>query len=101
MTKVRIKHVDAFTLTPQTGNPAGVVLDGKNLSEHQMADVARELGLSETAFVLPSAKPGADVRMRWFTPSGEALWCGHAAVAGIHCLAEEGVQGTSKNGKHL
>ncbi len=101
MTKVRIKHVDAFTLTPQTGNPAGVVLEGKNLSERQMAGVARELGLSETAFFLPSSKPGADIKMRWFTPNGEAHWCGHAAIAGAHCLAEEGLQGTARKGKHL
>ncbi len=100
MNKIKIKHVDAFTETPFSGNPAGVVLEAKNLSETQMADIARELNLSETAFILPPSKFDADVRIRWFTPTIEVPLCGHATVASFHALAEEGRMGMEKDGEY-
>jgi trans-2,3-dihydro-3-hydroxyanthranilate isomerase len=100
MNIIRIKHVDAFTETPFSGNPAGVVLDAKNLSESQMAAIAREMNLSETAFILPPSKLDADIRIRWFTPTVEVPLCGHATVASFHALAEEGKMGIEKNGEY-
>jgi trans-2,3-dihydro-3-hydroxyanthranilate isomerase len=96
--KIRIKQVDAFTTVPQTGNPAGVVLDGKELSEIQMRSIAREMNVSETAFLVPPTKPGVAARIRWFTPTDEVTLCGHATVAAFHVLAEEGRMGMSKPG---
>ncbi|MBI1804413.1 MAG: PhzF family phenazine biosynthesis protein [Ignavibacteria bacterium] len=100
MMKVRIKQVDAFTTTPHAGNPAGVVNDGKNLTEQQMQSIAREMNLSETAFVLPASKPDADLRIRWFTPTMEVPICGHATIASFHSLAEDGKLGMAKQGKY-
>lgn len=83
-----VYHVDAFTARPFGGNPAGVVLDAKGLTEAQMRLVARELKHSETAFLLPSAK--ADWKTRFFTPAREVDLCGHATVAAAWVLASEG-----------
>src|SRR5438067_13631590 len=82
--------VDAFTTEPFTGNPAGVVPHADGLSDRDMQRIAREMNLSETAFVLPSAAPGAAMRLRYFTPATEVPLCGHATVATFHLLAELG-----------
>jgi PhzF family phenazine biosynthesis protein len=100
MAKIAIKHVDAFTTAPHTGNPAGVVLEGKDLSDRDMQGIARELNLSETAFLLPPTKTDADARIRWFTPTTEVPLCGHATIAGFHVLAEESRMNMVKEGKY-
>ena len=91
--KVSVKKVDAFTETPLTGNPAGVLLDAAGLTPEQMQLIAREMAVSETAFVLPPSVSTADVRIRWFTPTVEDALCGHATIAAFHTLAEEGMYG--------
>ncbi|HCP47211.1 MAG TPA: PhzF family phenazine biosynthesis protein, partial [Deltaproteobacteria bacterium] len=85
--------VDAFTVHAFTregvgGNPAGVVLDAEGLDDSAMQAIATELGMSETAFVLPSQS--CDLRLRFFAPSAEVRLCGHATVAGWHLLLEKG-----------
>ncbi|HYQ86496.1 MAG TPA: PhzF family phenazine biosynthesis protein [Bacteroidota bacterium] len=100
MARIRIKHVDAFTTTPHTGNPAGVVPDGGSLSDREMQGIAREMNLSETAFILPPTSPEADLRIRWFTPTTEVPLCGHATIAGFHSLAEEGGMNMTKGGRY-
>ncbi len=67
--KPQVYHVDAFTSQPFRGNSAGVVFPADNLSEAQMQLIARELGHSETAFLLHS--DDSDVRIRYFTPTVE------------------------------
>lgn len=89
--KISIKQVDAFTETPLTGNPAGVVMNAAALTDEQMRMIAREMSLSETAFVLPASTSGADMRIRWFTPTVEVPICGHATIASFHALAEDGL----------
>ncbi|MER7521229.1 PhzF family phenazine biosynthesis isomerase [Streptomyces sp. NPDC126499] len=74
-------QVDAFTRTPFSGNPAGVVLTADALTDAQMLAVARELNNSETAFVLRADGTDHDVRVRFFTPTTEVPTCGHATVA--------------------
>ncbi|HTR80671.1 MAG TPA: PhzF family phenazine biosynthesis isomerase, partial [Bacteroidota bacterium] len=81
MNAVAVKHVDAFTTTAFTGNPAAVVLEAEHLSEEQMQRIAREMNLPETAFVLPASSKQADLRIRWFTPTNEVDLCGHATIA--------------------
>lgn len=100
MDRIRIKIVDAFTRKPQSGNPAGVVLDAVNLSNQQMQSIACELNLSETAFILPPTKQDADCRIRWFTPVTEVQLCGHATIASFHALAEENKMGIDKPGEY-
>src|SRR5512135_2086038 len=79
--------VDAFTDAPFSGNPAAVcVLPGAR-DEKWMQQIAREMNLSETAFLHPEA--GA-YRLRWFTPATEVALCGHATLASSHVLWETG-----------
>lgn len=82
-----IVQVDAFTDTPFLGNPAAVcVLPGPR-EEDWMQQVAREMNLSETAF-LYQRDDGFD--LRWFTPATEVPLCGHATLASAHVLWEAG-----------
>lgn len=91
--RLPILLVDAFTDEPLTGNSAGVVVDADGLSDLQMQQIARELAVSETAFVLSPPNPAADLWIRWFTPSNEVPLCGHATVASFHALAEGDLHG--------
>jgi trans-2,3-dihydro-3-hydroxyanthranilate isomerase len=100
MKTYRIKTVDAFTRTQFAGNPAGVVLDARGLTDSQMQLIAREINYSETAFILPATEKNANLRIRWFTPKNEVPLCGHATIASFHALAEEGLEGMSTNGQH-
>jgi PhzF family phenazine biosynthesis protein len=81
-------QVDAFTDRPFRGNPAAVcLLDGAREGEW-MQDVAREMNLAETAFLVARAAGGFD--LRWFTPTVEVDLCGHATLASAHVLWETG-----------
>ncbi len=82
--------VDAFASEPFQGNPAGVVLEAEGLDPETMRLLAREVGASETAFVLPATEEAADLTLRWFTSTGEVPFCGHATLATAHILAETG-----------
>jgi len=81
--------VDAFTTDPLSGNAAGVIPDAEGLSDHQQQAIARELSVSETAFLSSSAE--ADRQLRYFTPTQEISLCGHATIAAHALLHEEGV----------
>jgi PhzF family phenazine biosynthesis protein len=81
--------VDAFSSEPLKGNAAGVLLDGSELSSAQMQRIAGELKHSETAFPLPAREPQSALHLRWFTPSSEVAFCGHATLASFHVLVEE------------
>ena len=96
--RLRVKQLDAFTERPFEGNPAGVVLDGSWLSDELMQAVAREMNVSETAFVLPPTTPAADIRLRWFTPAQEVALCGHATIATFVAMAEEQMHGMTGAG---
>ena len=82
-----IYQVDAFTKQPFSGNPAGVCLLSKPADPGWMQNVALEMNLSETAFLVPQAD-GYD--LRWFTPAAEVDLCGHATLASAHILFETG-----------
>ncbi len=93
-------QVDAFTAEPYAGNPAAICLLEKPADEKWMQSVAREMNLSETAYLVPeqenvrgprAAEPlGASFGLRWFTPAAEVDLCGHATLASAHVLWEEG-----------
>lgn len=80
-------QVDAFTNTPFAGNPAAVCLLPAPREADWMQHVAREMNLSETAFLAPR-QDGFD--LRWFTPAIEVPLCGHATLASAHVLWEDG-----------
>jgi len=90
MKHVRIYQMDAFTHIPFGGNPAGVVPNADGLTPEQMQKIAREMNCSETAFVLSTDTPGADVRVRFFTPTEEIDLCGHATISAFVVLGMEG-----------
>jgi PhzF family phenazine biosynthesis protein len=96
----RLVQVDAFTSKPFAGNPAAVcVLSGPG-EERFMQDVAREMNLSETAFVHAE---GDAWRLRWFTPAVEVDLCGHATLQSLrwparflkNCVARCGLRVTA------
>jgi PhzF family phenazine biosynthesis protein len=83
-----IRVVDAFTAEPFSGNPAAVCVLERAAPDSWMHDVAREMNLAETAFLLPE---GDGYRLRWFTPAVEVELCGHATLASAHVLWQDGL----------
>jgi len=84
---IPISVVDAFTAEPFAGNPAAVCLLPEPADPGWMEDVAREMNLSETAFLVR----GRDAfDLRWFTPAREVDLCGHATLASAHLLWLDG-----------
>lgn len=82
-----IIQVDAFTSQPFAGNPAAVCVLPSPQGSQWMQQVAQEMNLSETAFLVKQAD-GFD--LRWFTPTTEVDLCGHATLASAHVLWSEG-----------
>jgi PhzF family phenazine biosynthesis protein len=82
-----IIQVDAFTNKPFGGNPAAVCVLSSQQSDIWMQNIAQEMNLSETAFLLAE---GDGFNLRWFTPSVEVPLCGHATLASAHVLWSEG-----------
>jgi PhzF family phenazine biosynthesis protein len=87
----------AFAAAEGGGNPAGVVLDARGMSDQEMLAVAADLGYSETAFLLPdgdwTGSPSDEgrqrqVAVRYFSPRAEVPFCGHATIATAVALAE-------------
>jgi PhzF family phenazine biosynthesis protein len=76
-------HVDAFTDRPFAGNPAAVCLLPSWKEDRWLQAVAREMNLSETAFLVKQAD---HFHLRWFTPKTEVDLCGHATLASAHVL---------------
>ncbi len=87
--KVIAKIVNAFTDSLNGGNPAGVVLNSPDLTDKQMADITKQLNVSETAFVYPSNR--ADFKIRFFSPKIEVNLCGHATIATFFTMALDGL----------
>jgi PhzF family phenazine biosynthesis protein len=85
-------QVDVFTTGPGLGNPLAVVLDATGLTTDQMRRFARWTNLSETTFVLPPDAPGADYRVRIFTPDDELPFAGHPTLGTCHAWLEAGGQ---------
>ena len=88
----RFSQLDVFTDVPMRGNPLAVVHDASGLSDAEMAAFARWTNLSETTFLLPPDDPGADYKVRIFTPGGELPFAGHPTLGSCHAwLAAGGV----------
>jgi PhzF family phenazine biosynthesis protein len=87
--KKTIYQVDSFTDVPFKGNPAGVMILDAEADTGWMQNVAMEMNLSETAFVIPD---GDDFRIRFFTPLREVPLCGHATLASAHIMYMTGIR---------
>lgn len=91
----RFSQVDVFGAGPgPSGNPLAVVHDATGLDDAAMQAFAEWMNLSETAFLLPPTVPGADYRVRIFTPTGELPFAGHPTLGSAHAwLSAGGVPG--------
>ncbi|HEY6167931.1 MAG TPA: PhzF family phenazine biosynthesis protein [Verrucomicrobiae bacterium] len=85
--RVKFHQVDAFAAAPFGGNPAAVIVLDAPADARWMQHVAREMNLSETAFL---HREGDGFHLRWFTPAVEVALCGHATLASAHVLWETG-----------
>lgn len=83
--KIPVFQVDAFTDKPFRGNPAAVVILSRPKDTRWMQNIAKEMNLSETAFLWPLEE---GYSLRWFTPAVEVELCGHATLASAHVLWE-------------
>jgi len=83
-----IYQVDAFTSEPFKGNPAGVCILENDMPEEWMQNVAMEMNLSETAFIVPEKN---FFRIRFFSPEAEIPLCGHATLSSSHIIYEQGI----------
>jgi len=87
----RFLQLDVFTDRAFNGNPLAVFPEAEGITSEQMQQIAREMNLSETVFVLPSDKDEAVRRLRIFTPSNELPFAGHPIVGAWNSLAREGI----------
>jgi PhzF family phenazine biosynthesis protein len=83
-------QVDVFTVAPFLGNPVAVVLEADDLAPDEMQRIAHWTNLSETTFVHRPTTPGADYRVRIFTPVAELPFAGHPTLGTCHAWLEAG-----------
>lgn len=90
---LRYGVVDVFTEVPLEGNPLAVFYEGQELDEELMQRIARELNLSETAFLMPATRADCAVRARIFTPAREMQFAGHPTIGSAYVARERGLIG--------
>jgi PhzF family phenazine biosynthesis protein len=91
-------ELDVFTDQPYRGNPLAVVVEAEGLSDDEMARFANWTNFSETTFLLPPTDPGADYRVRIFTPSFELPFAGHPTLGTCHAWLAAGGRPRSSDG---
>ena len=101
MTTLSFWQVDVFTTQPLSGNPLAVFPDAAGLSTETMQAIAREMNLSETTFVSPPEAPGADARVRIFTPGEELPMAGHPTLGTAFTLWRQGAAPAEGGTLHL
>jgi len=94
---MRLLQIDAFTSERFSGNPAAVCFLDDARPDAWLQNVAREMNLSETAFLVRRADDGFD--LRWFTPTIEVSLCGHATLASAHAIWETGALPASETAR--
>ena len=82
--------VDVFAPRAFAGNPLAVVYDADDLTTEQCQVLANEFHLSETSFLSTPTEPGADYRVRIFTPFAELPFAGHPSVGAAYSLVRTG-----------
>lgn len=90
----KVLRYAAFPAGDAGGNPAGVVLDARGMTDEAMLAVAAEVGFSETAFLFPAEssadrmEDASEAKVRYFSPLAEVPFCGHATIATAVAHAE-------------
>ncbi|MBM4125603.1 MAG: PhzF family phenazine biosynthesis protein [Nitrospira sp.] len=87
---LKFYQADVFTDQPFGGNPVAVVPDATGLTDQELQQIAREMNLSETVFVLPPEDPVAVAKVRIFTPTQEIPFAGHPVVGAFFVLGTLG-----------
>src|SRR5688572_7632387 len=90
MPSYRFYQIDVFTNQPFGGNPLAVFPNAEGLTDEDMQRLAKEMNLSETTFVFPPTVPGADYKVRIFTPASELPFAGHPVIGTQWLLAHIG-----------
>ena len=90
MKELVLKQIDVFSTSPFCGNPALVATGAEGLSTEEMQRVAAEMNILESTYVTRPDSSDADFRVKFFTPSSEYDFSGHAMIATCFALAEEG-----------
>jgi trans-2,3-dihydro-3-hydroxyanthranilate isomerase len=88
---LKFYQADVFTGDAFGGNPVAVFPNAHGLSDYQLQQIAREMNLSETVFVLPPTDQAAVVRLRIFTPTQELPFAGHPVLGTFYVLAQLGL----------
>jgi PhzF family phenazine biosynthesis protein len=88
-TSIPIWQIDAFADQPLTGNPAAVCTLEQNPDEEWLQNVAAEMNLLGTSFLVPAGGTNS-FYLRWLTPATEVDLCSHATLAAAHTLIEQG-----------
>ena len=88
---LKFYQADVFTGLPFGGNPVAVFPEAQDLTDYQLQQIAREMNLSETVFVLPPTDQAAVVRLRIFTPIQEIPFAGHPVLGTFYVLAQLGL----------
>jgi len=84
--RLRFYKADVFTDQPFSGNPVAVIPDAEGLTDREFQQIAREMNLSETVFVLPPTDPAAIAKLRIFTPTQEIPFAGHPVIGTFFVL---------------
>ncbi|MBV8828295.1 MAG: PhzF family phenazine biosynthesis protein [Acidobacteriaceae bacterium] len=87
--------VDVFTTEPLSGNSLAVFPEASKFDAAAMQKIARELNLTETAFVLPATRSDCAARVRIFTPTKELPFAGHPTVGTAFVLLQKGIVSSS------
>ncbi len=90
MRRYRFIQADVFTEVIFGGNPVAVFPEADGLTVDEMQKIAREMNLSETAFVFQPTSKNADVWVRFFTPSTELPFAGHPTIGTHVVMASQG-----------
>ena len=88
---LKFYQADVFTRQPLGGNPVAVFPNAQGLTDYELQQIAREMNLSETVFVLPPTDQAAVVRLMIFTPTQEIPFAGHPVLGTFYVLAQLGL----------
>lgn len=94
----RFSQIDVFADEFTRGNPVAVVHDAGDIPEAHLAAFANWTNLSETTFLMPATQPGADYRLRIFTPTREMPFAGHPTIGSARAWLEAGGEPQSPDG---
>lgn len=85
--RLQFYKADVFTDEPFGGNPVAVIPDAEDLTDREFQQIAREMNLSETVFVVPPTDPAAVAKLRIFTPTQEIPFAGHPVIGTFYVLS--------------